>query len=93
MKLITAKRSTAVLAKLANRGALDLARVEKPTAKIVSDVRKRGDSALLRYARKFDGFEGKNLRVGQHEIDATWQQITPDFRHALETAAANIRRF
>lgn len=93
MKLITAKRSAAILAKLANRGALDLARVEKPTAKIVNDVRKRGDSALLRYARKFDGFEGKNLRVSQEEIDAAWQQVTPDFRHALETAATNIRRF
>ncbi len=93
MKLITAKRSTAVLTRLANRGALDLARAEKTAAKIVNAVRKRGDSALLRYARKFDGFEGKGLRVPQAEIDAAWQQVTPDFRHALETAATNIRRF
>jgi histidinol dehydrogenase len=93
MKLITAKRSSAILAKLANRGALDLARVEKTAAKIVNDVRRHGDSALLRYARKFDGFEGKNLRVDEQEIGASWQQVTPDFRHALETAATNIRRF
>jgi histidinol dehydrogenase len=93
MKIIAAKRSNAVLTKLANRGALDLARAENTAAKIVNEVRKRGDSALLRYARKFDGFEGKNLRVSQEEIDAAWQQVTPDFRHALETAAANIRRF
>ena len=93
MKIIAAKRSNAVLTKLANRGALDLARAEKTAAKIVKDVRKRGDSALLRYARKFDGFEAKNLRVSEEEIDAAWQQVTPDFRHALETAAANIRRF
>ena len=93
MKLITAQRSNATLTRLANRGALDLARAEKTAAKIVNDVRKRGDSALLRYARKFDGFEGKNLRVSQAEIEAAWQRITPDFRHALETAATNIRRF
>ena len=93
MKLINSKRNNGVLDRLANRGALDLARVEKPTAKIVNDVRKHGDSALLRYARKFDGFEGKNLRVSQEEVDAAWQQITPDLRHALETAATNIRRF
>ena len=93
MKIIAGKRSSAVLTKLANRGARDLARAEKTAAKIVKDVRKRGDSALLRYARKFDGFEAKNLRVSEEEIDAAWQQVTPDFRHALETAAANIRRF
>jgi histidinol dehydrogenase len=93
MKLITAQRSNATLTRLANRGALDLARAEKTAAKIVNDVRKRGDSALLRYARKFDGFESKNLRVSPAEIEAAWQRITPDFRHALETAAANIRRF
>src|SRR5690349_6322214 len=93
MKVIAAKRSSAVLTKLADRGALDLARAEKTAAKIVNDVRRRGDSALLRYTRKFDGFEGKNLRVAQEEIDAAWQQVTSDFRRALETAAANIRRF
>jgi histidinol dehydrogenase len=93
MKLINGKRNRAALERLANRGALDLARAEKTAAKIVKDVRKRGDSTLLRYARKFDGFEGKNLRVSQEQIDAAWQQVTPDFRHALETAATNIRRF
>ena len=93
MKLVNSKRNRGVLDRLANRGALDLARVERPTAKIVNDVRKHGDSALLRYARKFDGFKGKNLRVGQEEVDAAWQQITPDLRHALEIAATNIRRF
>lgn len=93
MKLVNAKRSSAVLAKLANRGALDLARVERVASKIVKDVRKRGDSALLRYARNFDSFEGKNLRIAEAVIDAAWQQVTPEFRQALETAAANIRRF
>ena len=34
MKLITSKKGAAVLKRLANRGALDLARVEKTAAKI-----------------------------------------------------------
>ena len=37
MKLISAKRSNPILRKLANRGALDLARVEKAAAKIVKE--------------------------------------------------------
>jgi len=93
MKLIKSKRGAAVLRRLANRGALDLARVEKATARIVNDVRKKGDAALLRYARKFDGFAGKRLRLDEDEIRAALQQVTPEFRSALETAAGNIRRF
>jgi histidinol dehydrogenase len=93
MKLITSKRSAALLKRLENRGALDLARVEKAAAKIVGDVRKSGDAALVRYSRKFDGLTGKTLRVGQSEIDGSWRQVSSEFRAALETAAENIRRF
>ena len=93
MKLINSKRGAAVLKRLANRGAIDLARVEKTAGKIVNDVKKKGDSALLSYARKFDGLTDKTIRVSQVAIDGSWQQLTPEFRQALETAARNIRRF
>ena len=93
MKLITSKRGAAVLKRLANRGALDLARVEKTVAKIVADVRKKGDGALFHYSRKFDGLTSKAFRVGESEIDGAWRQVSSEFRAALETAAENIRRF
>jgi len=93
MKLTTTKRDHATLRRLANRGAVDLARVEKTAARIVADVRKKGDRALLRYARKFDGTAGKTFRISEAEISDSWQQVSPQFRHALETASRNIRRF
>ena len=93
MKLITSKRGEAVINRLINRGAVDLAQAERTTAKIVQDVRKTGDKALLRYARKFDGFDGSSFRVSESDLASAWQQVTPDFRKALETAAHNIRRF
>jgi histidinol dehydrogenase len=93
MKLIKSKGNEKVLERLANRGTLDFVRAEKASAKIVADVRKNGDSALLRYARKLDGFTGKSLRINENLIDAAWQQVTAEFRHALELAARNIRRF
>lgn len=93
MKLITSKRGRSVIRRLANRGALDLARAEVTAAKIIGDVRKSGDTALLRYARKFDGFAGTNLRVNESRIGAALEQVTPEFRSALKTAAGNIRRF
>jgi len=93
MKLITSKRGASVLKRLANRGALDLARVEKTVVKIVADVRKNGDGALLRYSRKFDGLTNKAFRVDQLEIENSWNQVSSEFRAALEMAAENIRRF
>src|SRR5690349_3725536 len=93
MKLITSKHGAAMLKRFENRGALDLARVEKTVAKIVADVKKNGDTALLRYSRKFDGVTGNAFRVTQSQIDEAWEQVTPEFRAALQTAAENIRRF
>ena len=62
--------------------------------RIVADVRKRGDRALLRYAAKFDGLAGpKALRVTQEEMAAAWKALDPALRDALTTAAKQIRRF
>jgi histidinol dehydrogenase len=36
---------------------------ERVVRSILEDVRRRGDAALLEYARKFDGFEGASVRV------------------------------
>lgn len=93
MKLISSKRGKALLNRLIDRGASDLAAVEKATAKIVQDVKKQGDKALRRYASKFDGFDGTSFRVNESAIADAWQQVTPEFCRALETAAHNIRRF
>src|SRR5262249_42268863 len=49
------------------------------------DVRKRGDAALLEYARKFDGFTGGNLRVD------VVGSLSTQLECAVETAARNIR--
>ena len=62
--------------------------------RIVADVRKRGDRALLRYAAKFDGLAGPNaLRVTQEEMAAAWKALDPALRDALTTAAKQIRGF
>ena len=93
MKLITSRRPTAVLKQLVNRGAADLARVEKTVTRIVREVKKKGDVALLRYSRELDGLTGKTFRVSQSEIEGSWHQVSSDFRTALERARENINRF
>lgn len=68
--------------------------VEPQVRRIVADVRRNGDRALVKYARKWDGLQaGQPLRVPLGEIRAAWKAASADLRSALERAAANIRRF
>jgi len=81
------------IGRLLKRRAARLAAAEEIVRPILDGVRKRGDRALLEFARKFDGFEGRGVRVPERELRAAETRLTPEFRGAVETAAANIRRF
>src|SRR5271165_4596464 len=89
-----AKRAEAKLAELERRGGAALESVGPAVRKILREVRKQGDRALLRYARKFDGLASNTpLRVDEKETAAAWEQLDPSLKKALETADANIRAF
>ena len=60
---------------------------------ILEAVRKRGDRALLEYARQFDGLRRKSVRVPEAELRAARAKLTPEFCRAVKTAAANIRAY
>src|ERR1700724_870044 len=75
------------------RKAVRLAEAEQIVAPILEDVRKRGDEAVLEYARKFDGMEGTDLAIPQSQLENAVDQVSPEFRQALETAAKNVREF
>jgi histidinol dehydrogenase len=99
MKLIRTKgrgaRHTAeLLAALERRGGAALDGVLPAVKRIVADVRKQGDRALLRYAAQFDGLAGVSaLRVTPSEMAAAWKAINPAMQEALTTAANQIRSF
>jgi len=99
MKLIRtkgrgARRTEEILAALERRGGASLDSVLPAVKRIVSDVRKKGDRALLRYASRFDGFKEKtSLRVTPEEMTAAWEAADPALRDALSIAANQIREF
>ncbi len=99
MKLIRTKGRAAVqtaemLSALERRGGAALDTVLPAVRRIVTDVRKHGDRALLRYAAQFDGLAGAdNLCVQPEEMAAAWKTLDPALRTALSTAAKQIRRF
>ncbi|MGA2773594.1 MAG: histidinol dehydrogenase [Bryobacteraceae bacterium] len=77
---------------LARRGAR-LIEAEAVVRPILEAVRKRGDRALLEYARQFDGLKRKSVRVPEAELRAARRKLAPEFCRAVETAAANIRAY
>ena len=99
MKLIRTKgrgaaQTAEVLAALERRGGAALDSVLPAVRRIVADVRKRGDRALLRYAAQFDGLASADmLRVSPEEMAAAWKTLDPALRTALTTAAKQIHRF
>jgi len=67
---------------------------ETIAARIIADVRKRGDSALFAYTKKFDGVDLRRtgLWISREEIAAASKQVSPSFLRAIRHAAANVRR-
>ncbi len=62
-------------------------------AKIVEDVRQRGDEALRDYTNRFDGVAIENFRVSDEAIEAACQTLDENLRAALQHAARQIRDF
>ena len=94
MRVLRGRGAEARVRALEQRGAASLVKVERQAARIVGDVRKNGDPALLRYAGKWDGLKDKQaLRVPEAELEAAWDSASEDFKQALKTAAANIRQY
>ena len=78
---------------LLKRRALRLAAAERVVRPILEAVRKRGDKALVEYARRLDGLDRPSVRIRQSELEQAAAQLKPAFRAAVRTAAANIRAF
>ena len=72
------------------------ARVQAAVRAIVAGVRRRGDAAVLAYARRFDGVTARSvgaLEISRKAILLSLKKISRKEKSALEQAAARIRRF
>ena len=69
--------------------------VDDVVAGIITDVRTRGDAAVLDLTAKFDRLEltAAQMRVSEAEIDAEIAKVPEAERVALETAAERIRAY
>jgi histidinol dehydrogenase len=94
-KMIRIIRSTdqAALARLERARQTSLTDAERVAAEILADVRRQGDRALIRYARKLDGLDLRKtgFEVRRNEIEAAYREVPRGFVAALRVATRNIR--
>jgi histidinol dehydrogenase len=84
----------ALIETLEHRGAVNTSRVEAVVRRILAEVRKSGDRALLRYAAEFDGLtKGQALLVSREEMKAAWEDTAPELQAAMMVARGNILAF
>lgn len=77
---------------LRRRGAR-LAQAERAVRPILEAVRRRGDKALLEYARRLDGLDRPSVRVPEEALRAAAARLSSAFREAVRVAGKNIRAF
>jgi histidinol dehydrogenase len=66
---------------------------EAAVARLLADVRTRGDAALREWTARIDGVASDILEVPQTEWETAYQALDADLRAALETSAGRIRDF
>ena len=82
--------------KIMRRAEQDISNLLPLAQKVIDEVRKRGDAAVVKYARKFDNaprFIARMLRVKPIDFKKARQNLPPELIQAIEVAHDNIRRF
>lgn len=89
MRILNSREASTIIERKASR----LAEAERVVAPILEDVRRRGDAALIDYARRFDGFKGFDGFEGSNVRVSATGALAPDLERAVSIAAENIRDY
>jgi len=89
---ITAEKKVSAIV---NRGLSFSKKDYQTVNRILEDVRRRGDEAVIEYARRFDApkMTLKSLKVSAKELNAASKKVDRSFVRALNRAATQIESF
>lgn len=94
MRMIRRERELhAFLDALRRRGTGISNAIVSDVGRILEDVRRRGDRAVMKYTRKFDRVTPASLRISASEVRGAARKVDSEFMRALEKSASRIRRF
>ncbi len=91
---IGASKDRALLDRLLNRRSIERG-IEARVRPIVEAVRRRGDTAVVQFTRKFDGvrLSPGRIRVSRRELEAALNAAPPKLVRALKAAKRNIEAY
>jgi histidinol dehydrogenase len=76
-----------------SRPTFDNKQLLKQVGKILQDVRQKGDTAVKKYTKKFDGIALRKMQVDAKEIKKAETAISIELKQAIHQAYANILLF
>jgi histidinol dehydrogenase len=79
--------------KILQRPVLDSSKLERKVEQIIKLVRRKGDKALYKFTRKFDGVSLQELAVTKSEISDAEEQLKPALKDAIQQATHNIAAY
>ncbi|MBI5731277.1 MAG: histidinol dehydrogenase, partial [Ignavibacteriales bacterium] len=94
MKIFSLKNiSQKKLRGLFSRPAIESKKVFEIVKPIIADVKKNGLKAALKYAKKYDCFDGADITVSKKEIEQAEKLLDRESKKAILTAFKNIEKF
>jgi histidinol dehydrogenase len=78
---------------IAARPVADLSSLEKSVRKILQKVKEKGDKAVRKFTKEFDGIELKKLVVTEKEIQQAIASLNEELKSAINQARQNIGIF
>jgi histidinol dehydrogenase len=75
------------------RPVFENASLEKAVKKILEKVKDKGDKAVRKYTKDFDGVKLKKLTVSEKEINAAENLLSQELKDAIKQAKLNIEKF
>lgn len=93
LKYYTTENSDELIRLLQRRTVFANNTTLETVTKIVEDVRENGDAALYKYTKMFDKADLDSLYLSEEKKETLIGQVSPELRHTLERAAANIKTF
>ena len=67
--------------------------LEKAVKKILGKVKTKGDKAIRKYTKEFDGVKLKKLTASEKEIKVAESLLSQELKSAIQQAKANIEKF
>ena len=75
------------------RPVFETASLEKNVKKILEKVKMKGDKAVRKYTKDFDGPKLKKVMVSEKEIKGAENLLSPELKKAIQQAKSNIEKF